>query len=253
MKFAGKVAIVTGASRGIGKATALGFAREGADVVVAARTESPEQYSLSGTIHQTADEIRALGRRALAVRTDVTKEDSVEEMVRLTLEQFGRIDVLVNNAAVAFYSKVAETPAKRWDLVTNVNLRGTFLCSRAALPAMMKQESGSIVNISSYAADRNGKIYIGLAYCVAKAAIERFTNALADEVLDHSIAVNAIKPRGEVDTEGMRYWNPDADFSRWDKAEDFMVKGILFLGSQTAAGVTGQVFVDEDLCRIYRL
>lgn len=251
MRFQSKVAIVTGGSRGIGKATALALAREGAQVVVAARTE--ELDKLPGTIYQTAGEIEALGGKALAVKTDVSDEASVGEMVRCTLEAFGRIDILVNNAAVAFYAPVAEMLPRRWELVMKVDVTGPFLCSRAVLPRMMEQKSGSIVNISSPAADHHGPIYVGVAYCVAKAALERFTTALAEEVLPHNIAVNAIKPRKEVSTEGMRFWNPNADWSQWDKPEDFLVKGILFLASQDAKSFTGQVFVDEVLCRRYNL
>jgi len=250
MRFQGKVAIVTGASRGIGKATALALAREGAGVVVAARTESAGQ--LPGTIHETAREIAALGGQALAIRTDVSDEESVGAMVRQTIERFGRIDILVNNASVAFYPPVAETPPRRWDLVVKVNLRGPFLCTRAVLPTMMAQRGGSIVNLSSKAADPGGPIYVGVAYCATKAAIERFTTALAQEVRPYNIAVNAVKPRQEVSTEGMRFWNPQADWSRWDRPEDFLVKGILFLASQQPP-FTGGVFVDEDLCRQYHL
>lgn len=251
MKFDGKVVIVTGASRGIGKATALAFAREGANVVVAARTERPEQHFLAGTIHETAEEIRTIGRRALPIRVDVSDEESVEQMVRQTLEVFGRIDILVNNAAIAFYSQVKDTLPRRWDTVVKVILRGTFLCCRAVIPTMMQQGSGSIVNISSKAADLDGPIVTGLAYCSAKAAIERFTNALAEEVKPFNIAVNCVKPRGKVDSEGMRHWNPDADYSTWDKPEDFMVKSILLLAGQDASKITGKIFVDEDLCRQY--
>ncbi|MEK7849092.1 MAG: SDR family NAD(P)-dependent oxidoreductase [Chloroflexota bacterium] len=250
MRFENKVAIVTGASRGIGKVAAVALAREGARVVVAARTEEASQ--LPGTIHETVREIEALGGKALAVRTDVSDEASVDEMVRCTLEAFGRIDVLVNNAAVAFYPPVVETPPRRWDLVLRVNIRGPFLCSRAVLPRMIEQRSGSIVNLSSKAADINGPTYVGVAYCTAKAAVERFSNALAEEVKQYNIAVNAIKPRQEVSTEGMRFWNPKADWSRWDKPEDFLVKGILFLAGQDAR-LTGQVVVDKELCRRYKL
>lgn len=250
MRFQGKVAIVTGASRGIGKEVALALAGEGAQVVVAARTEETGQ--IPGTIHQTVSEIEALGGKALALRTDVSDEASVDEMVRRTLEAFGRIDILVNNAAVAFYPKVVETPARRWDLVTKVNLRGTFLCSRAVLTPMMEQKSGNIVNLSSKGADLDGPIYIGVAYCATKAAVERLTTALAEEVRQYGIAVNAIKPRKEVSTEGMRFWNPQANWSQWDQPKDFMVKGILFLATQDAS-LTGQVFVDEELCRRYNL
>lgn len=251
MRFQGKVAIVTGASRGIGKAVALALAREGAQVVVAARTEQAEQ--LPGTIHDTVRGIEAVGGKALAVKTDVGDEASVDEMVHRTLEAFGRIDVLVNNAAVAFYPPVVETPPRRWDLVMRVNLRGPFLCCRAVLPTMIQQRSGSIVNLSSGAADMDGPTYVGVAYCATKAAVERLTNALAGEVRQHSIAVNAIKPRKEVSTEGMRFWNPQADWSQWDEPDDFMVKGVLFLADLDAARLTGKVFVDEELCRRYNL
>ena len=251
MRFQGKVAIVTGASRGIGKAVALALAQEGAQVVVAARTE--EAGRIPGTIHQTAREVEALGGKVLAVRTDVSDEASVDEMVRQTLEAFGRIDILVNNAAVAFYSTVAEMPVRRWDLVTRVNLRGPFLCSRAVLAQMMEQRSGSIVNLSSVAADPQGLTYVGIAYCATKAAVERFTTALAEEVRQYNIAVNAVKPRGIVLSEGMQFWNPHADWSQWDKPDDFIVKSILFLAAQDAASLTGQVFVDEELCRHHNL
>lgn len=172
-------------------------------------------------------------------------------MAHLSLETFGRIDVLVNNAAIAFYGPVKDMAPKKWDTVVKVVLRGAFLCCKAVLPTMMEQKSGSIVNVSSMAADMDGPVFVGLAYCSAKAAIERFTNGLAEEVRPFNIAVNAIKPRGIVNTEGMRAWNPDADYSAWDNPEDFMVKGILFLATQDPSKITGKIFVDEALCREY--
>ena len=121
-----KVAIVTGGSRGLGKAIAMGLSKEGARVVVAARTEV-EKSGLPGTIHQTVEELKASGGEALAVKCDVTNEESVNLMVEKTIEQFGHIDVLVNNAGVAFYYPILETPVKRWELVIKVNLVGAFL------------------------------------------------------------------------------------------------------------------------------
>jgi len=246
-KLKGKVAIVTGASRGIGKAACFGLAREGANIVVAARTETATK--LPGTIHQTAEEIRALGVKALAVRTDVSDEASVEQMVGKTLDEFGRIDILVNNAAVAWYPPLWETPTKRWDLVIGVNLRGTFLCTKAVLPALMKQKSGSIINISSRGADIGRGTLTGIAYGSTKAAIERFSNVLGQDIKPYNIAVNSIKPRAAVATEGMIFNNPGRDYSSWDKPDDFMVKAIVFLAGQDASGVTAEVLIDDELCR----
>jgi len=136
MKLKDKVAIVTGASRGIGKAIALDFAREGARVVVAARTEV--EGKLSGTIHNTVKEIESFGGKALALKCDVTSEKEVENMVRRALDQFGGISVLVNNAAVGYYKTLLETPLKHWDLIMKVNVGGPFICIKAVLPTMIE-------------------------------------------------------------------------------------------------------------------
>jgi len=139
MKLKNKVAIVTGSSRGIGKAIAIDFAKEGAAVVVAARTET-EQKKLPGTIYGVADEIRALGGVALPVKCNVAEEQSVEEMFKKTLVEFGRIDILVNNAAIGYYVPFMETPVRQFDLVLRINLRAPFLCMKAVLPRMMEQK-----------------------------------------------------------------------------------------------------------------
>jgi citronellol/citronellal dehydrogenase len=167
----GKIAIVTGASRGIGKAIALGYAREGAAVVVAARSETAPSERLPGSIHETVEQIEALGGRAIAVRCDVTDEGSVNAMVQAALVEFGRVDVLVNNAAVDFPSKVADMQLKRWEVVFRVGLTGPFLCCRAVLPAMIERGGGSIVNISSQAGSERGTGTVGYsaAYAATKA------------------------------------------------------------------------------------
>ena len=248
MKLEGKVAIVTGSSRGLGKAIAMGFAREGAEVVVAARTEV-ENEKLPGTIQKTVEEIQKLGRRAVSVKCDVTDEQSVNGMVQKALSEFGRVDILVNNAGTAFYYPVIETPLKRWELVLKVNLTGVFLCSKAVLPHMVKQKSGSIINISSLAADEKvaGKVSTGLAYAVAKAGLDRFTYGLAAELGKFNIAVNCLKPYGVVDTEGMRFWVKEEERKGWVTPEK-MVKCAIFLAQQDARGVTGKVATDEELC-----
>lgn len=244
-----KVAIVTGASRGIGKDIALGFAREGANVVVAARSDQEKDERFPGTIHKTADEIQEMGRRALPVRCDITEEESVKAMVEAALQEFGTIDILVNNAGVAFYYPVVETPLKKWEIVLNVNLKGVFLCSRAVLHTMIEKKSGSIINISSLAGQERdeGTVPTGLAYGVAKAGVDRFTWGLATEVGKYNIAVNCLKPKKVVSTEGMRFWMPEEKHGEWTTAEK-MVKCAIFLAGQNAGAVTGTVATDEELC-----
>ncbi len=248
MELKDKVAIVTGGSRGLGKALALGLSKEGAAVVIAARTEE-ENRNLPGTIYKTAEAIKASGSEALAVKCDVTNEESVNRMVNLTLKSFGHVDVLVNNAGVAFYYPIIETPLKRWELVIRVNLIGAFLCSKAVLPHMIKQKCGSIINISSLAADERdeGTVPTGVAYAVSKAGLDRLTLGLATEAGKYNIAVNAVKPHRVVDTDGMRLWQPDADRSLWQSA-DMMVEAVNLLACQDGMGITGSIATDREIC-----
>jgi NAD(P)-dependent dehydrogenase (short-subunit alcohol dehydrogenase family) len=250
MNLKNKVAIVTGASRGIGKAIAVGLAEQGARVVVAARSEVVKHKNLPGTISDTVAKIEDAGGQALAVRCDVTDEQSVKEMANKTIDAFGGIDILVNNAGVAFYYPVAETPPSRWDIVLKVNLYGTFLCSKAVLPTMMEQKRGSIVNLSSLSADERdeGTVPTGVAYGVAKAGVDRFTYGLATEVGRYNIAVNGLKPKAPVDTEGMRFWLADEKEAEGWVSPEKIVKCALFLAAQDAKGVTGTVATDEELC-----
>lgn len=243
----GKIAIVTGASRGIGKAIALGYAYEGATVVVAARSESAPNERLPGSIHETVAEIEARGGRALAVRLDVTDEASVANVVQTTLAHFGRIDVLVNNAAVDFPSMVVDMPLKRWEVVLRVNVTGPFLCSRAVLPAMISQGGGSIINISSEAGIERGSGTVGYSsiYAASKAALNRFTWALAAEVGRHNIAVNALMPSKVIDTEGMRLWASEEERRGWS-TPDSMVECAVFLAKQDGKSVTGTVANDDE-------
>jgi citronellol/citronellal dehydrogenase len=254
----GKVAIVTGASRGIGKAIALGLAREGAGVIVAARSET-ERPSVPGTIHATAAEIKALGGKALAVRCNVREEASIQDLVRRTLDSLGRIDVLVNNAGVGNYTPFRETTLKEWELVMDIDLRAPFICCQAAAPAMIDQGGGSIINISSHAATNifsstlgqehdAGIGLIGLAYGTAKAGLERFSWGLSAELGRYNIAVNVLKPLRPVLTEGFRAQRPDADYSTWATPED-MVKAAVHLANQDAHGLTGAVVHAEEIVR----
>jgi citronellol/citronellal dehydrogenase len=246
MNLTGKVAIVTGASRGIGKAIAVGLADKGAKVVVAARTEQ-NTPSLRGTIHETVRLIKDAGGEAAAVKCDVTDAAQVNSMVATVIGLFGHVDVLVNNSGIAFPAPVWDLPLKRWELVLKVNLTGPFLCAQAVLPGMMARRNGSIINISSIQAQEKGSVETGVAYGVSKAALERFTGGLAAEVAPFNIAVNCVKPRGAVDTEGMRLLHVKADTRRWDPPE-MMVKACLFLAGLEGSEMTGVVMTDEDIC-----
>jgi len=259
MKLEDKVAIITGSSRGIGKALALDFAREGAKVVVAARSQSPGQ--LPGTIQETEKEIRKFGGQALSIRCDVSNDADVQAMIQKTIREYGRIDVLINNAAIGYYRTITETPIKHWDLVMKVNLRGPFLCIKAVLPFMVEQKRGSIINISSYAADEiysriqrgEEKHLVGCAYGASKAALERLSVGLAHEVKDYNIRVNVLKPLLPTFSEGVAFWNRDVDESELISPHLYMTKAALFLASQEATGITGDVFYDKELCERYHL
>ena len=251
MDLNGKVAIVTGASRGLGKAIALGLAENGARVAVAARTEV-EVPSLPGTIHLTVDTIKKGGGEAVGIRCDVTDEAQVNAMVERVTGLFGRVDILINNSGVAFPVPLWELPVKRWRLTMKVNLTGPFLCTRAVLPGMMARKGGSIINISSVQADRPGNLVTGTAYSVSKAALECFTSSAAAETAPYNIAVNCLKPRGAVDTEGLRYLHGMADRKTWETPR-MMVLASIFLAGLKGAEITGLIATDEEICTTYGL
>ncbi len=253
-----KVAIVTGASRGIGKAMALGLAEAGASVVVAARTAEP-RAGLPGTIHDTVAEIEAAGGRALAVACNVREEESIRDMVNATLDELGAIDILVNNAGIGGYAPFLQMTLREWDLNMAINLRAPFIACQATVPIMIEQGGGSIINVSSHAATNifsstlgedhdAGIALVGQAYGTAKAGLERLTWGLAAELGPHNIAVNALKPLRPVATEGFRVQRPDADFSTWATPED-MAKATVYLAGQDSRGLTGAIITAEELVR----
>jgi len=257
MSLEGKVAIVTGASRGIGKAMAMGLAAEGAHVVVAARSEESRPM-LPGTIHSTVGEIEDAGGKALAVATNVREEDSIRHLVDRTLDEFGAVDVLINNAAIGSYTPFLEMTVKEWDLVMSIDLRAPFIACKAVAPIMIEQGGGSIINISSHAAnnifsstltaDSEEIALIGQNYGAAKVALERLTWGLALELGRHNIAVNVLKPLRPVITEGFLSQRPDADVSTWATPAD-MVKAAKYLADQDAKGLTGATVTAEELVR----
>jgi meso-butanediol dehydrogenase/(S,S)-butanediol dehydrogenase/diacetyl reductase len=197
-KLCGKVALVTGAGgeRGLGRAIAVRLAQEGADVVVNDLVARPPRATTWGGLSAVVQEIEALGRRALAVVADVAHAGQVDDMVRQSLQGFGQIDILVNNAGAPAGPDrvpVVELPEEVWDLVQRVNVKGTFLCSRAVARAMIDRgQGGKIINMSSISGKRGRARYA--AYAASKFAVRGFTQALALELAPHRINVNAICP-----------------------------------------------------------
>ena len=238
----GKVAIVTGASRGIGKGLALGLAEAGAKVVCAARSEGRNPDGLPGNIHVTAEEIRARGGEALAIRCDIGVESDITAMAEAALSKFGRIDVLINNAMTPTRGMFEETTPEMWDTSMRVNVRSLFSTVKAVLPAMKKQGAGSIINMSSgAAASFNEHMPPGfLVYSMAKAALERFSTALAPELSGYGIAVNALRP-GAVKTEtSVHELGEVYDWTGW-LTPDSVVPSVLFLSEQDSSGFSGKI------------
>jgi citronellol/citronellal dehydrogenase len=249
MKLADKVAVITGSSRGVGKYMAVEMAKEGCHIVVAARTEQEKDPKLPGTIHSTAEEIQSLGVRAFPLRVDVTEENSVQAMVQAALQEFGRIDVLVNNAGIMFPGRLWEIPAKRWDLVMRVNVRGPVICCQAVLPHMIERQDGVIINISSIVADQGGGGNI--SYSVTKGALRKMSEGLAEEVKEYNIRVFALSPEGLVVTPGTMYHRlpeemPSGPFV---EAPEAMGQAALFLCSDDAKPLSGQHFYSRALLR----
>ncbi|PYN96920.1 MAG: beta-ketoacyl-ACP reductase [Candidatus Rokuibacteriota bacterium] len=189
-RLAGKVAIVTGGNTGIGRAVALAYADEGADVAIAWIDHEPEARSLVSAVEKK-------GRRVLAIRTDVTVERDVKALVSDVRETFGRVDILVNNAGIQKAQPITETTIEDWDRMLGVHLRGAFLCCREVAPVMTAQKSGRIIIVTSQLG------YIGraryTAYSAAKGGLLTFTRALAQELAPHGILVNSVSP-GLIDT-----------------------------------------------------
>ena len=238
-----KVALIAGGSRGIGRAIALAFAEAGADLVVSSRNKRPPE------LEETAEQVRAIGRKALAVPAHVGKKGEVADLVRKALDAFGRIDILVNNAGGnPVLSTMVELEEDAFDKVMEVNLKGAFLVSKAVAPQMIKQGGGRIINVSSVSGLRARNDRTG-AYCISKAALNMLTQVMARELAPHNILVNAIAP-GSIRTEFSRVnWSDPDRYARRVRdielkrfGEPSEVAGIaLFLASRAGSFVTGEV------------
>lgn len=237
MRLKDKVAVVTGGAQGIGRAIALGLAREGAKIVVADVQDEKAKA--------TAEEIRAAGGEALSVQTDVSQEDSVKNLARQALDRFCHVDILVNDAGIFPQAKIAELSEADWDRTLDVNLGGNFLCSRAFLPSMRARKSGRIISVASSIA-HSGTVN-GAHYAASKAGIIGFIKALAREAGPDGITANAIcpniidtaLPRGHRSAADMQERLTRNPLGHAMQPED-LVGAVLFLASDAASYITGQ-------------
>jgi dehydrogenase/reductase SDR family protein 4 len=232
----GKVALVTGAKRGIGKAIALTFAEAGANVVICGRT-LPDLESV-------AEEIRALGRNSLAVKTDVTVKSEVQSLVDRTVKEFGTIDILVNNAVVYAAGPLVELSEEDWDNTVGIGLKGYYLCSQAVAPVMMEKRQGSIINMSSTAGIRpTGRQG---AYSVIKAGGIMMTKLLAAELAEYNIRVNALAPTvvktERTNEELLKGFVTQLPLRRLTEASE-LAAAALFLASDASSYVSGHTLI----------
>jgi len=237
MSLSGKVALVTGASRGIGRAVALKLAGEGADVVVTATSLERAQ--------KTADEITRMGRKALAVEVNVAVAAEVETLFAKVIESFGKLDILVNNAGITRDGLLMRMKDDDWNMVLDVNLTGTFTCTREAVKIMAKAKSGSIINISSVVGEIGNAGQVN--YCASKAGVIGLTKAAAREYAKRNISVNAITP-GFIETDMTEVLSPavkedllkQIPVGRFGKPED-IANAVYFLVSEMGNYITGHV------------
>jgi citronellol/citronellal dehydrogenase len=234
--------VVTGASRGIGKALALRLAREGADVVVAAKSEVSTE-KLPGSIHETADAVRALGRRSIAVVTDVRSEEAVKNMIDRTIAEFGRVDILVNNAGALWWQKVIDTPPKRFDLMMHVNVRAAYLASYFALPHMVKQRWGHILNYCpSISTSANpGRV----CYMITKMGMARLAIGIAEEHRADGIAANALWPRTIIESQASINWGLSTR-DQW-RTPEILCDASLAIFAQEPPKYSGHQVLDEEV------
>lgn len=239
--LSGRVAVVTGASRGIGKSLALRLAREGAAVTVAAKSEQSTDR-LPGSIHETAEAIRAAGGRALAVAADVRDEASIRNMIERTIAEFGRLDILVNNAGAIWAQRILDTPPKRFDLLMGVNVRAAYSASYYALPHMIKQQWGHILNMCPRLSNTAspGKV----AYMISKLGMARLAIGLAAEHQADNIAANSLWPRTIIESQASINWGM-ADRSQW-RTPEIVCDASLAIFAQEPRACTGGQWIDEE-------
>ena len=244
MSFTNKTVFITGASRGIGKAMALRLAKEGANIVIAAKS-TEENPKLGGTIYSAAKEIEATGSKALAIQVDIRYEDQIATAVQQTIDTFGGIDILINNASAIQLTGTEQTESKRFDLMHSINVRGTFLMTKACIPYLKKSSNAHILTLSPPINLDPKWIGPHVAYTLTKYNMSMMALGWAQEFKNIPIASNALWPRTTIDTAAVRNLLGGETLANMSRTVDILADAAYFILRQNATDCTGNTFIDE--------
>ncbi|MEO6069668.1 MAG: NAD(P)-dependent oxidoreductase [Chitinophagaceae bacterium] len=246
MSLKNKTVFITGGSRGIGKAIALKFAKEGANIVIGAKTVEPHP-KLEGTIYTAAEEIKATGAQVLALQLDVRNEEEIMRSVAEAVRTFGGIDILVNNASAINLTSTEQTEAKRYDLMQSINVRGTFLMSKACIPYLKKSENAHILTLSP-PINLNPK-WFGkhVAYTISKYGMSMVVLGLAEELRKYNIAVNALWPKTTIATAAVQNLLGGDYVIQKSRTPEIVADAAFAIVSKPSDTCTGQFFIDEEV------
>lgn len=252
MGLQNQVLFITGASRGIGKEIALLAAKDGAAIIIASKTAEPHP-KLPGTIYTAAAEIEAAGGKALPLSVDIRDENQIAEAVKKGVETFGKIDILVNNASAIFLSDTLHTPAKKLDLMFQVNTRGAFLCSQACIPHLKKSSNPHILNMSPPLNLKPHWFKDHLAYTISKYGMSECVLGMAAELASDGVAVNALWPRTVIATAAMQaiFTDPEAlkEIQRHCRKPAIVAEAAYHILTQPSRAATGQFYIDEEVLK----
>ena len=244
----GKTVFITGASRGIGKAIALRLAKEGANIAIAAKTVEPHP-KLEGTIYSAAVEIEQAGGQALPIQVDIRSEDMVKSAIEKTVSHFGGIDILINNASAINLSKTPEMPMKRYDLIHDINVRGTYMVSKYCIPHLKKGTNPHILNLSPPLNMEPHWLGNHLAYTLSKYGMSMIALGLSDELKEAGIAANALWPRTVIATAAVRNLLGGEEMMQRSRTPEIMADAAYEILSRPSRECTGNFFVDEDVLK----
>ena len=246
MPFKNRTVFITGASRGIGKAMALRLAREGANIVIAAKSVE-EDPRLGGTIFSAAQEVEAAGGKALAVQVDIRHENQIQAAVQQAVEKFGGIDVVINNASAIQLTPTEQTESKRFDLMQSINVRGTFLVVKHCIPHLKKGNNPHILTLSP-PINLNPKWLGGhIAYTITKYSMSMMALGWAAELKAAGIASNALWPRTTIDTAAVRNLLGGEALAKMSRTPDIIADAVFYILSKPASQCSGNTFIDEEV------